>query len=111
MANMLAFHLMAEENKDVVSTDHGLDFGRLQGRVMMSGAADYNPKISWPEVVGLKVEKAKEIIRGDLGPASESNFVLIPEGSFVTMDFQMSRIRIFVDASGQIVVDPPPAVG
>ncbi|KAE8819412.1 hypothetical protein D1007_02637 [Hordeum vulgare] len=50
-------------------------------------------KTSWPEVVGLTIKEAKEIILKD---KPEADIVVVPVGSAVTEDFRPNRARIFV---------------
>ncbi|XP_052139270.1 subtilisin-chymotrypsin inhibitor-2A-like [Oryza glaberrima] len=57
-------------------------------------------KTSWPEVVGLPVEKAKKVILKDM---PDADIVVLPAGSPVTKDFRPNRVRIFVDT----VADTP----
>jgi hypothetical protein len=51
-------------------------------------------KTSWPEVVGLKVEKAKKIILKD---KPDADIIVLPVGTPVPKDFRPDRVRIFVD--------------
>lgn len=59
---------------------------------------------SWPELVGKTGEEAKEVILSS--GAGIDNVQILPEDSYVTMDYCTDRVRIFVDANG-IVVRPP----
>ncbi|KAF7059685.1 hypothetical protein CFC21_066554 [Triticum aestivum] len=65
-----------------------------------SKKAATDEKTSWPEVVGLSVEKAKEIILKD---KPDADIVVLPVGSPVTKDYRSQRVRIFVD----IVAETP----
>ncbi|KAF7073366.1 hypothetical protein CFC21_078366 [Triticum aestivum] len=56
-------------------------------------------KTSWPEVVGLSVEKAKEIILKD---KPDADIVVLPVGSPVTKDYRSERVRIFIDTVAEI---------
>lgn len=49
---------------------------------------------SWPDLVGKNVEEAKNTI---LESDPSINIVVLPEGSPVTRDFRINRVRIFVD--------------
>jgi len=60
----------------------------------------------WPELVGRTGEEAARIIRSQTG---FTNIVILPENSIVTMDYRFDRVRIFVDASGN--VSSVPTVG
>nr|XP_034585925.1 subtilisin-chymotrypsin inhibitor-2B-like [Setaria viridis] len=68
----------------------------------MSSAVDTtggeNKKTSWPEVVGLPVKEAKEIILKDMPSA---DIVVLPVGTFVTQELNPNRVRIFVDTVAQ----------
>ncbi|WVZ95807.1 LOW QUALITY PROTEIN: hypothetical protein U9M48_041523 [Paspalum notatum var. saurae] len=57
-------------------------------------------KWPWPEVVGLSVEEAKKLILKD---KPDADIVVLPVGSFVTMDFHPNRVRIFAN----IVAETP----
>ncbi|XP_068644827.1 subtilisin inhibitor-like [Aristolochia californica] len=63
-------------------------------------------KREWPEVVGLAVEEAEQKIKEDMPRAI---FQVLPQGSFVTMDFNLRRVRIFMDESRKVA--RPPRVG
>ncbi len=60
-------------------------------------------KVAWPELVGTDGEAAKARILAD--DSSLSVFIL-PEGSFVTMDFNERRVRIYVDGEGNVASAP-----
>eukprot|EP00249_Psilotum_nudum_P025569 c30206_g1_i1 orf=354-674(-) len=64
------------------------------------------PRRSWDELVGLSGEEAKRKIETE-NPTL--NVFLVPQDSFVTMDFNTGRVRIFVDSNG--LVARPPRVG
>ncbi|XBJ21879.1 hypothetical protein VPH35_000350 [Triticum aestivum] len=56
-------------------------------------------KTSWPEVVGLTIKEAKEIIIKD---KPDADIVVVPVGSAVTEDFRPNRVRIFVGTVAEI---------
>jgi len=56
---------------------------------------------SWPEVVGQKGEIVAQQIR-----AQGYTVFVIPEGSPVTMDYRLDRVRIYVNAAGNVVDVP-----
>lgn len=58
---------------------------------------------SWPEVVGLTADEAKEII---LKEKPNAEIEIVQEGSAVTLDRQIDRCRIFVN-SDDVVVEAP----
>ncbi|PWA85436.1 subtilisin-chymotrypsin inhibitor-2B [Artemisia annua] len=60
-------------------------------------------KTSWPEVVGMTAEEAEKKIKEGMPRAT---IQVIPHDSFVTMDFNSNRVRLFVDSS-QLVVKGP----
>ncbi|KAL5202828.1 hypothetical protein ABZP36_013780 [Zizania latifolia] len=62
--------------------------------------ASAEAKTSWPEVVGMPVDKAREVILKD---KPDADIVVLPVGTPVTKDFRPNRVRIFVD----IVADTP----
>lgn len=49
----------------------------------------------WPELVGKRVEEAKDTIQSER-PDLKS-VCIIPKGSKVTMDYRMDRVRIYVE--------------
>ncbi|RCV18120.1 hypothetical protein SEVIR_3G282200v4 [Setaria viridis] len=65
-----------------------------------------NRKTSWPEVEGLPAEVAKQKILAD---RADVKVVVLPDGSFVTTDFDIKRVRVFVDRAG--IVAKVPKVG
>ena len=60
----------------------------------------------WPELVGKTGEEAKEIIQQE---NPNLNIQVLPEGSPVTRDLRMDRVRIFVNENGQVT--SPPRIG
>ncbi|RWR76700.1 subtilisin inhibitor CLSI-I [Cinnamomum micranthum f. kanehirae] len=60
----------------------------------------------WPEVVGLTVEDAKNIIRKDKPRAL---FEVVPPNSCVSQDFRPQRVRLYVDHAG--IIKRPPCIG
>uniref|UniRef100_A0A452XM02 Subtilisin-chymotrypsin inhibitor-2A n=2 Tax=Aegilops tauschii TaxID=37682 RepID=A0A452XM02_AEGTS len=56
-------------------------------------------RTSWPEVVGLTIKEAKEIILMD---KPDADIVVVPVGSAVTEDFRPNRVRIFVGTVAEI---------
>ncbi|EES18873.1 hypothetical protein BDA96_09G009800 [Sorghum bicolor] len=51
-------------------------------------------KTSWPEVLGMSIKEATEIILKDMPNAY---IQVLPVGSPVTLDIRPDRVRIFVD--------------
>ncbi|KAL6865123.1 hypothetical protein ACP4OV_016274 [Aristida adscensionis] len=60
-------------------------------------------KMSWPEVVGLPGEAAKQKILADRPDVQV--FVLLV-GTIVTTEFNPKRVRVFVDKSGNVAQVP-----
>jgi hypothetical protein len=58
------------------------------------GLAGEEAKRTWPEVVGLPIKEAREIILKD---KPDADIVVLPAGSPVTLDYRTDRVRIFVD--------------
>ncbi|KAG8085047.1 hypothetical protein GUJ93_ZPchr0010g7348 [Zizania palustris] len=63
-------------------------------------------KSSWPEVVGLPGEQAKQTILRD---RPDVRVFIIPVGSAVTRDFDEKRVRVFVNSAG--IVAQVPMIG
>ena len=57
-------------------------------------AAGEEPERSWPEVVGLPIKEAREIILKD---KPDADIVVLPVGAPTTKDLRQDRVRIFVD--------------
>ena len=57
----------------------------------------------WPECVGMQAEDCQTLI---LEEAPSLNTYIIPEGSPVTMDYRLDRVRIFVDDANVVVSVP-----
>ncbi|MCO5547768.1 hypothetical protein L7F22_001220 [Adiantum nelumboides] len=58
-----------------------------------------SPSKIWPELVGLSGEEAKHKI---LSENPNLKVQVVPEDSFMTMDFRTDRVRIFVDPAGNV---------
>ena len=63
----------------------------------------YDVHIVWPELTGVDVDEAVKVITKDC-PAC--NVFQIPEGSPVTSDYRMDRVRVFFNGK-QVVVGIP----
>ncbi|ATE54666.1 hypothetical protein CNX65_16410 [Actinosynnema pretiosum] len=57
----------------------------------------------WPELVGASADQVVAAIRAE-HPGRE--VVVVPEGSFVTMDYREDRVRVFVTADGRVAEVP-----
>ena len=62
-----------------------------------------NSKKSWPEVEGLPSEAAKHKILAD---RPDVQVVVLPDGSYVTTDFNDKRVRVFVDKADNVAKVP-----
>ena len=60
-------------------------------------------KEEWPELAGKTGEEAKAAILED---DSKLQVDVLPEGSMVTMDYRLDRVRIFVDEAGKVARAP-----
>ncbi|MEU3065023.1 serine protease inhibitor [Streptomyces subrutilus] len=57
----------------------------------------------WPELVGCAADDAvAAILRARPG----TEVPVLPAGSFVTMDYRENRVRVFVDAHGNVAQAP-----
>ena len=57
----------------------------------------------WPELVGVDVEMAKKVIE-ESNPHLEIQ--VFPEGSIVTQDYRLNRVRIFVTEENKVSSTP-----
>ncbi|KAE8687002.1 Subtilisin inhibitor 1 [Hibiscus syriacus] len=64
------------------------------------------PKMDWPELVGFTHDEAEKKIKEDV---PRVQIQVVQANSFVTMDFNQGRVRLYLDASGK--VDRPPRIG
>ncbi|GJP55824.1 hypothetical protein CLOM_g14852 [Closterium sp. NIES-68] len=62
-------------------------------------------KTSWPEVLGMTGEEARDYIQAAV-PQCNWTIEIIPFGAFVTMDYRSDRIRIFEDENGKVTTAP-----
>mmetsp|Transcript_33929 Transcript_33929/g.87118 ORF Transcript_33929/g.87118 Transcript_33929/m.87118 type:complete len:121 (+) Transcript_33929:41-403(+) len=60
-------------------------------------------KDSWEECIGLSFEEAKAII---LNESPGLNVVKVPQNAMVTMDYVITRVRVFVDDNGMVARTP-----
>ncbi|KAK1396850.1 putative Subtilisin inhibitor 1 [Heracleum sosnowskyi] len=64
---------------------------------------NHSRKTTWPEVVGMTGEEAKKQIEEE-SPGTSVH--LIPQNTFVTMDYRTNRVRLYIDSSGKVAVAP-----
>lgn len=78
----------------------GVDLGYEQ----LFGSNNIEPsKLTWPEVVGLTPEEGERKIKEEMPRVSVQ---VVPANSFVTMDFNQQRVRLYTDSSGKIARVP-----
>ncbi|CAI5459469.1 unnamed protein product [Closterium sp. Yama58-4] len=82
--------------------------GRPRPRVYPHASEFDCSKTSWPEVVGMTGEAARDFIQSAV-PQCNWYIQIVPFGMMVTMDYRTDRIRIFVNADG--IVEAIPVVG
>ncbi|MDA2809759.1 serine protease inhibitor [Nocardiopsis sp. RSe5-2] len=75
-----------------------------------SGAALCTGKQSWPELAGADAHTAERVIERE-NPRVDA--VLVPKGSFVTMDFRCDRVHVFHEGEdpAPLIVSRAPQVG
>ncbi|CAJ2628090.1 inhibitor of trypsin and hageman factor [Trifolium pratense] len=69
----------------------------------MSDCNESQGKSSWPELVGVEGTVAAATIRRE-NPLV--NTIIVPEGTFVTADFRLDRVRVWVDTYGIVIRVP-----
>ncbi|KAI4294738.1 hypothetical protein MLD38_040937 [Melastoma candidum] len=60
-------------------------------------------KIEWPELVNSTAEEAEKKIKEEM---PHLLIQVVPAGSFVIMDFNENRARVFLDSSGKVSKAP-----
>ncbi|PIN17077.1 hypothetical protein CDL12_10269 [Handroanthus impetiginosus] len=71
------------------------------------GTGNMPDKSTWPEVVELTAEEAERKIKEEM--PSGTHIQIVPHDLFLTMDYRMDRVRIFIGSSGK--VSKPPRIG
>ncbi|XP_050229165.1 subtilisin inhibitor CLSI-I-like [Mercurialis annua] len=61
---------------------------------------------TWPDLVGVTAEEAERKIKEDMAGAEVQ---VVPPDCFITMDFKVGRVRLFIDSSGKVA--KPPIIG
>lgn len=69
-----------------------------------SSSNETNNNKSWPKLMGISCEEAKEIIQRE--DSLLTRVVCLPEGSIVTKDFREDRVWIYTNDDGNVVVVP-----
>ncbi|XP_030449967.1 subtilisin inhibitor CLSI-I [Syzygium oleosum] len=81
------------------------EHGQANARQEQPGGANAAPKkMTWPELVGSTAEGAERKIKEEIGDAIRVQ--VIPPNTFVTMDFNQQRVRLYVDSSGNVARTP-----
>ncbi|XP_026656455.1 subtilisin inhibitor CLSI-I-like [Phoenix dactylifera] len=103
---------MAEESKESRHPQDGKapiqQTSRLHGSdVIVAKQDDFemnaSPKEAWPELVGLGVAEAEKRIKKD---RPGIHIQVVPPDHFVTMDFDVGRVRLYIDSSDKIAKLP-----
>ena len=63
----------------------------------------------WPELLGKTCSEAETFLRETYGPKLE--IVVVGEGSMVTMDYRIDRVRLYVDEMTNTTITQVPRVG
>ena len=75
-----------------------------QERLNVDEQGKKKKKTAWPELVGKNGQDSIATIQAD--NSDVSNVHVVAEGAMVTMDVRMDRVRVFVNAEGNIVKNP-----
>ncbi len=86
-----------------------LDVNEPFGWCMFFDDAIYKSRNKWPELVGRDCKMVETHLRQTYG--SKFEIQVVEEGSMVTMDFRINRIRLFVDAKTKSIVTQVPIAG
>jgi hypothetical protein len=85
-----------------VSINHRDNSNKVEEGTM--GSYSLPAKTNWPELLGQNGEAAKATIEMETG--GKVNVQIVPDGSMVTEDYRLDRVRIFVDEEGNVVRSP-----
>jgi hypothetical protein len=61
---------------------------------------------TWPHLVGADTDLALASIRADRPDLDPAAVLTMLEGSMMTMDYKVDRVRVLVSAEGKVVVPP-----
>nr|ABK22457.1 unknown [Picea sitchensis]ABR16187.1 unknown [Picea sitchensis] len=61
------------------------------------------PRGTWPEVVGISGEDAKKKIEAEY---PDLKVLIMSENSIFTADYNVKRVRVFVDSNGKVTKTP-----
>uniref|UniRef100_A0A6U1RBT9 Subtilisin inhibitor domain-containing protein n=1 Tax=Cyclophora tenuis TaxID=216820 RepID=A0A6U1RBT9_CYCTE len=71
--------------------------------IFPSTSPSTTPKTSWPELIGVEGEVAVVTIRNENSSVTP---IIVLEGSIVTADYDIYRVRVWVDENGFVVTAP-----
>ena len=77
---------------------------RIDAAQGVSAPMTATPKTRWPELVGTAGDSAAAVIRRDSPQLAQ--VAIVPEDAMVTMDHREDRVRVFVDAAGNVAREP-----
>ncbi|KAK6290495.1 hypothetical protein POUND7_002036 [Theobroma cacao] len=89
-------HSQPSEKQPGESTDSTPVLPRTYGSLLGSNTP---PKMEWPELVGLTPEEAETKMKEDM---PRVHIQVVQANSFVTMDFNQGRARLYLDPSGKV---------
>ena len=75
-----------------------------QERLNVDEQGKKKKKTTWPELVGMNGQDSIATIQADNSDVSDVH--VVAEGAMVTMDMRMDRVRLYVNAEGNIVSNP-----
>ena len=67
------------------------------------GSSNQPTKRSWLELVGVTTEVTEKKIKEEM---PEAEVEVVPRNSFVTADFKLHRVRLFIDNSHKVMKTP-----
>ncbi|XP_010907808.1 subtilisin inhibitor CLSI-I [Elaeis guineensis] len=93
---------MAEESKESRHPQDGK--APVQQMAEQDGfKMNASPKEAWPDLVGLDAAEAEKRIKND---RPGIRIQVVPPDHFVTMDFDVGRVRLYIDSSDKIAKLP-----
>mmetsp|Transcript_6142 Transcript_6142/g.12677 ORF Transcript_6142/g.12677 Transcript_6142/m.12677 type:complete len:226 (+) Transcript_6142:126-803(+) len=103
--HMSAFEMVHDPHPDETFLDQSEPFGWC---IFFDDAA-YENRSKWPELIGRDCKIVETHLREMYG--SKFEIQVVEQGSMVTMDFRLDRIRLYVDAETKSTVTEVPIVG
>ena len=104
-ADVSAFEMVHDPHPEETFLDKSEPFGWC---IFFDDAA-YESRTKWPELLGKDHKMAEAHLRETYG--SKFGIQVVEEGSLVTMDFRLDRIRLYVDPETKTTVTQVPIVG